>query len=127
MLEELGGWSENCLAEDTELSLRMLEKDYNIRYASDVCTWEESPSNVKGLIAQRARWFRGYLDVAPRFGRLMKKPSAKRFDAEVTLFGTFVLILCAVNFLVPLWGFQMPPTYFTVMIGQFTSVFTLVS
>ena len=125
VLLEVGGWNEECLAEDTELSLRMLEKNYFVRYASDVRTWEESPFSVKGLVAQRARWFRGYLDVGPKFGRLMRKPTLKRFDAEVTLFGVFVLLLCVVNFVVPLWGLSAPSGLWMVVIGQFTSLFTL--
>ncbi len=109
VLEELGGWNENSLAEDTELSLRMLERDYWIRYVPDVCTREESPSTVRGMLGQRARWFMGSFDVGPRFGRLMKKPTLKRVDAEVTLFGTFVLILCVLNFGVPFWGARAKP------------------
>ena len=103
----------------------MLEKNYFVRYASDVRTHEESPFSIKNLVAQRVRWFRGYLDVSPKFGRLMRKPTLKRFDAEVTLFGVFVLLLCAVNFAVPLWGFSLPSEMWTVVIGQFTSFFTL--
>ena len=125
VLEELGGWNEKCLAEDTELSVRLVEKDYGIRYAPEVRTWEESPFNVKGLVAQRARWFRGFIEIGAAFGKLMKKPSLRRFDAEVTLFGTFVLMLCFLNYIVPLWGFSVPNTFWTVAIAQFTSVFTL--
>lgn len=125
VLEEVGGWNEKCLAEDTELSVRLVEKNYGIRYASDVRTWEESPFSVGGLVAQRARWFRGFIEIGARFGKLIRRPSFRRFDTEVTLFGTFVLMLCVVNYIVPLWGFAVPQTFWTVPIAQFTSVFTL--
>ena len=125
VLVEVGGWNEGCLAEDTELSVRLVEKDYVIRYASDVRTWEESPFSFRGLVVQRLRWFRGSIEIAAKFGKLMRQPSLKRFDAEMTLFGIFVLMLCIVNFLVPLWGFSLPATFFTVALARLTSVFTL--
>jgi hypothetical protein len=56
----------------------------------------------------------------------MKKPTWKRIDAEITLFGTFVLMLCVVNFIVPLWGFSAPQGLWTVVLGQVTSVLTVV-
>jgi cellulose synthase/poly-beta-1,6-N-acetylglucosamine synthase-like glycosyltransferase len=52
VLEEVGGWNEKCLAEDTELSVRLVEKNYGIRYAPEVRTWEESPFSVGGLVAE---------------------------------------------------------------------------
>jgi cellulose synthase/poly-beta-1,6-N-acetylglucosamine synthase-like glycosyltransferase len=126
-LDGVGGWNENCLGEDTELSVRLIEKGKVIRYASEVRTFEESPFNVKSLLAQRARWFRGNIEVGLRFGRLMRKPNLRRFDAEMTLFGTFMILLCVVNYFAPLWAFSVPSTLVTIVIAQFTCVFTLFS
>jgi hypothetical protein len=55
----------------------------------------------------------------------MKKPSLRRFDAEVTLFGSFMILLCVFNYFMPFWGFFIPSTILTVLIAQFTSLFTL--
>jgi len=57
-LRELDGFDESVLSEDMELSARLAENDYHIKYAGDVCTWQESPSDLKGLFKQRTRWFR---------------------------------------------------------------------
>jgi cellulose synthase/poly-beta-1,6-N-acetylglucosamine synthase-like glycosyltransferase len=124
-LEAIGGWNENCLVEDTELSLRLVEKGNVIRYASEVHTFEESPCSVKGLVAQRARWYRGNIEVGLKFGRLMKKPNWRKFDAEMTLFGTFLILLCVVNYFAPLWAFSVPSTLILTVIVQVTSLFTL--
>ncbi|MBN1245760.1 glycosyltransferase family 2 protein [Candidatus Bathyarchaeota archaeon] len=124
-LDAVGGWNEDCLGEDTELSVRLIEQGNVIRYASEVRTFEESPFNVKSLLAQRSRWFRGNIEVGLRFGRLMKKPSLRRFDAEMTLFGTFMILLCVVNYFAPFWAFSVPSTLVTTVIAQFTCVFTL--
>jgi len=126
-LDAVGGWNENCLSEDTELSVRLIETGKVIRYASEVQTFEESPFNVKSLLAQRARWFRGNIEVGLRFGRLMRKPNLRRFDAEMTLFGTFIIMLCVVNYFAPLWAFSVPSTLVTIVIAQFTCFFTLLS
>jgi len=92
VLKQVEGFDENALSEDMELSAKTTEKGYKIKYAPDVRSWQESPCDLKQLFRQRARWFRGTIEVALKYGRLMAKPSRKSFDAEVTLFGPFVLI-----------------------------------
>ena len=126
-LDAVGGWNDKCLSEDTELSVRLIEQDKVIKYASEVRTFEESPFNVKSLLAQRTRWYRGNIEVGLRFGRLMKKPNLRRFDAEVTLFGTFMILLCVVNYFAPFWAFSVPSTLTTTVLAQFTCFSTLLA
>lgn len=125
VLEDLGGWNERNLSEDVELSLRLTEKDYVIRYASDVRTWEESPNSLKGLVRQRARWYRGNIEMGLRFGRLLKRLSWRRFDAEMTLFGTYLIVMCIVSYFMAAWVFLLPPDLFLTVIMRFTSLVTL--
>jgi cellulose synthase/poly-beta-1,6-N-acetylglucosamine synthase-like glycosyltransferase len=99
VIRKLNGFDENVLSEDMEFSARLTENDYQIKYAGDVCTWQESPSNLKGLFKQRTRWFRGTMDVARKYGRLIKKPNKVTLDAEITLFGPFILIASLVSYL----------------------------
>jgi len=98
VLEKLNGFDENVLSEDMEISARLTEKGHKIRYASDVRSWQESPGDLKQLFRQRTRWFRGTMEVAFRYGKLMAKPSKKSIDAEATLFGPFVLIVSLVTY-----------------------------
>jgi cellulose synthase/poly-beta-1,6-N-acetylglucosamine synthase-like glycosyltransferase len=111
VLEELKGFDEGSLSEDMEISARLTEEGYRIRYAPDVRSWQESPSSLKQLFRQRTRWFRGTMEVAFKYGRLIAKPGKKRLDVEATLLGPFMLIaslfayvaaFSAVFFLVPL-------------------------
>ena len=111
--------------EDTDVSVKLIEQGKVIRYASDVRTFEESPFNVKSLLAQRARWYRGNIEVGLRFGRLMAKPSLRRFDVEMTLFGTFMILLCVLNYIGPFWAFSVPPSSVTSILALFTSFSTL--
>lgn len=99
MLESLGGWSEKHLSEDMEISARLTEKGCRIKYASDVRSWQESPESLTQMFRQRVRWFRGSMEVALRFGRLIKKPSLKTLDAEATFFGPFVLIISLLGYI----------------------------
>ena len=126
-LNEVGGWNENCLGEDTELSVKLIEQDKIIKYASEVRTFEESPFNIKSLLAQRARWYRGNIEVGLRFGRLMKKPNLRKFDAEMTLFGTFMILLCVVNYFAPVLVFSVPTTVATLCVAQFTCIATMLT
>lgn len=97
-LEGLGGWSEKHLSEDMEMSARLTERGYRIKYASDVRSWQEAPESLFEMFRQRVRWFRGSMEVALNYGRLIRKPSLKTLDAEATLFGPFVLILSLISY-----------------------------
>jgi len=98
-LLSLGGWSEGHLAEDMEISARLTEKGHKIRYSSDVRAWQETPESLTQMFRQRVRWYRGSMEVALRYGRLISKPSVKRLDAEITLLGPFVLIVSLLGYL----------------------------
>jgi len=124
-LDAVGGWNENSLGEDSELSVKLIEQGKVIRYASEVRTFEESPFSLRSLFAQRARWYRGNIEVGLRFGRLMKVPSLRRFDAEMTFFGTVMILLCVANYFAPFWAFSVPSTLVTTTIAQFTCYATL--
>jgi cellulose synthase/poly-beta-1,6-N-acetylglucosamine synthase-like glycosyltransferase len=83
-----------------EISARLIENGYNIRYGGDVCAWQESPANLKTLFGQRTRWFRGTMEVAVKYGRLMARVNRKNLDAEATLFGPFILVASLLSYLV---------------------------
>jgi cellulose synthase/poly-beta-1,6-N-acetylglucosamine synthase-like glycosyltransferase len=99
VLQRLQGFDEKLLSEDMEISARLAENGYNIRYARDVCAWQESPSTLKTLFKQRTRWFRGTMEVAFKYGKLMKTVNRRNLDAEVTLFGPFILIISLLSYL----------------------------
>jgi cellulose synthase/poly-beta-1,6-N-acetylglucosamine synthase-like glycosyltransferase len=103
ILKELGGWEESALAEDVELSLKLTEKKHLVKYAPDIVSGQESPGTLRGLISQRTRWYRGYMEASFKYGSLLKSPSRKVLDAELSLAGPFVMIVCLLSYF--LWGF----------------------
>ncbi len=63
MLEEVGGWSEWCICEDTELGLRLLERGYDIRYVDHVFGRGLTPSDFAAIKSQRFRWAFGAMQI----------------------------------------------------------------
>ena len=62
-LEEVGGWSEWCICEDTELGLRLLEKGMDLRYVDETFGLGLTPANYKALKSQRFRWAFGAMQI----------------------------------------------------------------
>ncbi|MDR0635367.1 MAG: glycosyltransferase [Azoarcus sp.] len=62
-LEEVGGWSEWCICEDTELGLRLIEKGYDTRYVDRVLGRGLTPSDFAAIKSQRFRWAFGAMQI----------------------------------------------------------------
>jgi cellulose synthase/poly-beta-1,6-N-acetylglucosamine synthase-like glycosyltransferase len=124
ILGKVKGFDEEILSEDMEISARFTEKGYKIRYAPDVRSWQESPADLVGLFRQRSRWFRGTMEVAFKYGRLMAKPGRRSLDAEATLLGPFVLIASLVTYFAGFYGVfaSSPPVLLLQLLMQFTAV-----
>jgi len=128
VLLDVGGWDNECLSEDMEMALRLTKRGYRIRYAPEVRSWQENPVSLIQLIRQRTRWFRGDMEMALKYGKLMTKPDRRNVDAEMTLIGPFLFILCLMSYFLGPLTFLSPfqsETVF-VIVTQVTSAITLV-
>ena len=126
VLKEIGGWDEESLSEDMEMSAKLTQKGYNVKYAPDVRSWQEEPANLTQLIKQRTRWFRGTMEVALRYGKLITNPNRKNIDVEITLLGPYMIAPYFIGYLIALYAFLIPvepDPVFTVM-TQVTLLFT---
>ena len=56
VIEKLGGWDEKAISEDTELSFRVYNAGYHIRFFPAAITWEQEPETLKVWWKQRMRW-----------------------------------------------------------------------
>lgn len=65
VLEEVGGWDEDCLAEDCELGVRLSAsgRPITVVHAPELATREETPDSVTSLVKQRTRWGLGFFQV----------------------------------------------------------------
>ena len=61
LLDQLGGFPDNTLAEDQDLTIAVQKARYKVLYDSEAIAWTEAPDTVQGLVKQRFRWAFGTL------------------------------------------------------------------
>ncbi len=95
ILDALGGWDEQALAEDTELSIRVYNQGYHVRFFPAAITWEQEPESWKVWWKQRTRWARGNQYVVLKFLLRFMKLDRKRivFDLIYFFFTYFLFFL----------------------------------
>ncbi|WP_395944224.1 glycosyltransferase [Bacillus sp. WP8] len=86
ILEELGGWDVHALAEDTELTIRVYNHGYVIRFFPAAITWEQEPETWKVWWRQRTRWARGNQYVVLKFLKQFMKLKRKRMIFDLFYF-----------------------------------------
>jgi cellulose synthase/poly-beta-1,6-N-acetylglucosamine synthase-like glycosyltransferase len=67
LLEQLGGWDEQALTEDAEMSIRIYQAGYLIKFVPYAVTWEQEPETLRVWFKQRIRWARGNNYVIEKF------------------------------------------------------------
>jgi len=87
LIRELEGWDENALTEDSELSIRIYEHGYKIKFIPYSITYEQEPQEWNVWVRQRMRWVRGNNYVIKKFLREIPKFTNRRlaFDMLYTL------------------------------------------
>jgi cellulose synthase/poly-beta-1,6-N-acetylglucosamine synthase-like glycosyltransferase len=58
---DLGGFHEDTLAEDTDLTLRLIAAGHRVVYAEHALAYTEAPETARALLKQRFRWTYGVL------------------------------------------------------------------
>ncbi|WP_302852357.1 MULTISPECIES: glycosyltransferase family 2 protein [Bacillus] len=86
ILEELDGWDVHALAEDTELTIRVYNLGYVIRFFPAAITWEQEPETWKVWWRQRTRWARGNQYVVLKFLKQFMKLKRKRMIFDLFYF-----------------------------------------
>jgi cellulose synthase/poly-beta-1,6-N-acetylglucosamine synthase-like glycosyltransferase len=98
IVKELGGWDEEALTEDSELSIRIYENGYKIKYIPYAITYEQEPQRWNVWIRQRMRWVRGNNYVAKKFWKEIPRFKSKRlaFDLLYTLSLYYIFFVAVV-------------------------------
>ena len=93
-LLQVGGWDEEALAEDSELSTRLYMARLRVEYVPGSQTWEQEPETLKVWLKQRTRWARGnnyaVLKILRRFGASRDK--ARTTENLVVLTMSYVFL-----------------------------------
>lgn len=110
LLNAVGGWDGNCLAEDCDLGVRLstLGRKIIVAYSPELVTREETPDTLGALVRQRTRWSLGFMQVFAK-GDWKKLPTRKmRAIAWWTLmqqhFMAFAGVCIPVAIVAAVWG-----------------------
>jgi cellulose synthase/poly-beta-1,6-N-acetylglucosamine synthase-like glycosyltransferase len=87
LIHKLNGWDEEALTEDSELTVRIYEEGYLVKFVPYAQTYEQEPQEWKVWIRQRMRWVRGNNYVVGKFFKEIPKFKKKSlaFDLLYTL------------------------------------------
>jgi peptidoglycan-N-acetylglucosamine deacetylase len=103
LIDALGGFGHDTLAEDTDLTLAIRRSGYKIRYEEKAVAYTEAPETTRALAKQRFRWAFGTLQAAwkhrdvtldPRYGflGLVAMPSIWVFQVALAAISPFAEI-----------------------------------
>ena len=93
---DAGGFHEDTLAEDTDLTLRLIAQGFRVVYADQALAYTEAPESAKSLLKQRFRWTYGVLQAC-------WKHKSRLFRPGGGVLGWVILPAFAIyQFLVPL-------------------------
>ena len=118
-----GGFADETLAEDADLTLAILRLGYTIAYAEDAIAFTEAPDTVRGFVKQRFRWMYGTLQAAwkhidtlfrPRYGVLgmLAIPNVFVFQILFPLVSPVMDLLMLWSLLIAAWQrYQHPLDY----------------
>ena len=98
ILDAIGGWDGECLAEDCELGVRLsaMGKKIVCAYEPELTTIEEAPVSVAAFLRQRTRWSLGFMQVLSK-GEWKKLPGPRRrFMAWWTLVQQYAMAFAGV-------------------------------
>lgn len=133
VIEQVGGWDDRAITEDSELSMRIYQAGWQIKFMPLSVTWEQEPETLRVWTRQRTRWVRGNNYVLRKFtGPMLKTRSRFLVTEFIYLFALYYLFLLAtvVSLLLFLAGaaglviLNVPGPYTAVWVSAF-ALFTL--
>ena len=98
-LDAVGGWDEEALTEDCELTFRIYERRRLIKFLPTAVTWEQEPERLGTWIRQRTRWARGNNYVIASRGRKLFRRRPNLMVIELfNLFFLYYFFIFAILF-----------------------------
>jgi len=103
LINSLGGWDPNMLAEDTDLTFRVYLSGHKVRYVNEAECYEEAVEDWRSYWHQRCRWAKGHMQCAfKHLWPLMRSKNLKlreKVDGFLLLNVYFVPILVGLAWL----------------------------
>lgn len=131
---DAGGWEDDTLTEDLDLSYRAQLKGWKIRFLDQVTAPAELPAEMNGLKSQQYRWMKGGAETAMKILPSLWRSSlsfVQKFHGSMHLLSSVVflfifflgLISIPLLFLVKPAGLDM--SHFTVFLGTILAYFVI--
>ncbi len=126
VLKKVGGWNEKSLTEDSDLSVKLLDKGYRSVYLYNLEVKGEVPITLKSLVKQQARWAYGTTRVfVDNWKSIFFSPSFSFFQRTMLIFITLGYIASPLIFGMVLsgnlgWALTPPKTIGVSDILEFT-------
>jgi len=117
LLQSLGGWDSNVLAEDTDLTFRVVLAGYKVRYVNEAECYEEAVESWRAYWRQRSRWAKGHMQCFFKHAWLLLKSGNLRVREKVD--GFLLLSVYFVPSLVGLSWVLGALIYFFAPVGWF--------
>ncbi len=83
LINALHGWDEEALTEDSELSIRIYQEGYKIKFIPYAITYEQEPEEWNVWIKQRMRWVRGNNYVIGKYFKALPKFKNRRLALDI--------------------------------------------
>jgi glycosyltransferase XagB len=105
LLDQAGGWDQQCLTEDADIGIRLSTQGMRVRviYDDGYVTREETPPTVGQFIKQRTRWNQGFLQVLGKGDWLRLPTLPQRLLALYTLAFPLVQAITLLYLPVSIW------------------------
>ncbi len=96
-IDKLGGWDISAIAEDTEISFRLLQLGYTIGMMPLAVTWEQEPETLPVWFKQRTRWVKGNIYVLVKYFPSLIFGKAKKIWIDILYFiSVYILFLTSI-------------------------------
>ncbi len=96
-LDDIGGWNNETITDDLDMSTRLHIKGWDIRFVQDAVVYEEGVVTFAALVRQRRRWVEGSIR------RYLEYIWDVLFTKDMSLRVGFDLIAYISEFLLPAW------------------------
>ncbi|PID85839.1 MAG: glycosyl transferase [Chloroflexi bacterium] len=128
-MEDAGGWQDDTVCEDLDLSTRAILKGWQFRFLNDVTAPAELPTSITAYKSQQARWAKGSTQCLGKFGWDILTDQQHSLGARLyalvsmSAYSTHLLLLVLLFLQIPLiyWGYSFPSLLFVfslIAIGQ---------
>ena len=102
-LESVGGWWDQSITEDLDLSIRVMLNHGVVKYCDQAIVYQEAVTSLKDLLKQRIRWAEGHLEsmITYSWKVLTTKglPLTRRIDFLFYLVGVNIVFLIVLSYI----------------------------